>query len=89
MMLGNRSIIKKNYILLGVYKNNKYYCGSYTRDDKDLEQITNISTGEVFHSLRNFVESILGFNTTYEWMNCYYYDDYTSKWYPMELLLSS
>lgn len=88
MMFGNSAIIKKNYILLGVFKNNQYHCGTYTRDDNDLEQITSILTGEIFYSLRSFVESILGFNTTYEWMNCYYYDDVNSNWYPMELLLS-
>ena len=87
-MLGKQVVIKKDYILLSVSKNNIRHCASYSCDDKNLEQITSIATGEVFYTLRSFVESILGFNTTNEWEDCCYYDDYNSDWYPMKLLIA-
>ena len=85
-MLGKSVIMDKPYLLISVKKNGIRYCGSYSKNE-DQETITSILTGEVFYNLRSFVESILGLTTTYEWCDCYYYDEYHNQWLIMLSLL--
>jgi len=85
-MLGKSVIMNHSYLLISVEKNGIRYCASYSKDD-EKETITSINTGEVFYTLKSFVESILGFSSTYEWSDCYYYDEYNSQWLIMLSLL--
>lgn len=89
-MFGFDTIEKKNYLLLGVYKCNVIYTGVYSYDkDTNKESIVSINSGETFYDLKSFVFSILGLNSTLEWYECYYYDEYQSNWISLSTLLNN
>jgi len=79
-MFGKNINIDKSYLLLSVHKRGVEYCGSYYSDNNGTETITSINTGEVFYNLKNFVESIYGFDTEDEWRDCRYFNEDKSSW---------
>jgi hypothetical protein len=88
MMFGRKTIENKNYYLLSVYKNGVLYCSSYNRDSiSGSETITSINTGEVFYSLKEFTQSILGFNSTLEWYECCFFNEDRGTWLQLNFLV--
>jgi len=78
--LFNREVSEDcSYLLLGVYYEDRYYCGSYYKNE-DGEFITCILTGDKFYSLRDFVESIHGHEVFDEWYECAFYDEDLCDW---------
>lgn len=68
-------MFENKYILLGVKKGETIYCGTYN-DNKVLS----LNTGEIFYSIKDFVEIILGLNFRNELEQCFYYDDIENNW---------
>ena len=88
MMFGRKTIENNNYYLLSVYKNGVLYCGSYNRDSNSgIETITSINTGEVFYSLKDFTQSILGFSSRLEWYECCFFNEERKTWLQLNFLI--
>jgi hypothetical protein len=72
-----------SYLLLGVYHNGVYNCGSYFNDEDD-EYIISILTGEKFYSVNEFVFSIMGYDMNDEWLDCSFYNEETGNWISLQ-----
>jgi hypothetical protein len=85
-MLGNFRIKKRAYYLFAVRKHNVMHCAAYSTNGM-IETITSIETGEIFHSLYDFVFSILGMNTRNEFDDCVYYSEFRNRWRPIKYII--
>jgi hypothetical protein len=85
-MLGNLRIKKRAYYLFAIRKNNIMHCASYSTNGVN-EIVTSIETGEIFHSLYDFVYSILGMRTKDEFENCVYYSEFRNKWRSIKYII--
>jgi hypothetical protein len=85
-MFGKPFIKNKNYLILAVRKNEVLYCGSYTKN-QNYEYITSLDTGEIFHSLKEFVVNVIGFHSKNEYKECLYYNDTKKRWRSVKYIL--
>jgi hypothetical protein len=87
-MFGKQTIEEFDYLLLSVYKYGTSYCASYNKNSDGTEFITSINTGEIFYNLTDFITSIHGISSGYEWIECLFYDEDSKLWAPLYFLLS-
>ena len=85
-MLGNHRIKKRSYYLFAVLKHNIMHCGTYSTNGVN-DTITSVETGEIFHSIHDFVYSVYGMNTKNEFYNCYYYSEFRNRWRPIRYIV--
>jgi hypothetical protein len=75
-----------NYHLVGTYKNKVIHCGSYNKINND-EIITCLNTGKCYYRINEFLEDIHGLNTRTPLTSFMIYDDKTSRWTPLTMIL--
>jgi hypothetical protein len=85
-MFGKTTFKDKKYLLLSVFKNDIYHCGIYSNCGVN-ETITSINSGEIFHNLEDFVNSIVDGITENEWKTCLYYNESKKRWRSVKYLL--
>lgn len=81
-MFGYDIINPSNYHLIGCYKYGVIYTGSYTKIG-DCEKITSINTGEVFYSIKEYIDSIYGLRMENELFTFLIYNEITNAWLPL------
>lgn len=75
-----------NYQLVGTYKNGIIHCGTYNKID-EKETITSIETGKCYYRIDEFLEDIHGMETTTPLTSFMIYDEKTSRWSPLTMIL--
>lgn len=85
-MFGKEAFKIKKYMILAVPKNDIYHCGIYNNSNL-TEAITSINTGDIFHNLKDFVNSIQETKYGNEWKVCLYYNESKKRWRSVKYLL--
>jgi hypothetical protein len=90
-MFGVATTESHSYLLVGIYKRGVIYPASYFNAPDDNEYISCLTTGDIFYSLQEFINSILGLDApncgSDEWSICQFYDEEAKSWFPLFYLL--
>lgn len=89
-MFGITTTEEHSYLLMGVYKNNVIHPASYFQyiddDNTHVEYISCLTTGNIYHSIHEYVSSIIGLrssNNYEDWIDCQFYDEDGKCWFPL------
>lgn len=77
---------ESNYHLVGTYKNEVIHCGIYNKIN-NIETITSINSGVIYYRINEFLEEIHGMGTTTPLTSFMIYDENTSRWSPLTMIL--